>query len=497
MKIKYLILGIILCSSFVLAGNFNFSTEANFTTNIYEVLGYNYTCALDNNTYYGSVVYNNTLDFSRDFDFVINNSNRTHKLYFTSIDESFVKLNFQSNYLFPERVKFSFYNESYTFWVQDDDIVYIPITIYDRNISWSEFYNSSLNASVIYEVIDYNETGETFFDLLLKNDIELIHIKEDSTAKVRDLLLEKLIVTTKIPIRSVNITSTKKISSRHVISGKDILIYITPEEVGDHIITYNVTDYFGNSEVLESNLLVEPIDIVFFYSLNIPSLAVGERSKLIIYEAPALVKVNYTLVSIDFVVDNSTLYNASNSTKIDLYLSDEGDSSYFLEVNKTVSITRLKTYLNILPMNYGHLTLIFKVDTPSEIQSNSDFVVRASIGNYSIFDKQEFNVAGVKVVCDLSDANNLNNATRKCYAEFPVNGNVESALIVLQERDFIHYQQSHANELEYQKTQSDAEIKNRENWLGIFVILATVLLGSLIWVLIPKDWLVIRVKSEK
>lgn len=474
------------------------------TTNLSQslVLPYqqNVTCEF-NKTLQGNVTLtpNGTVLYGDGFSILLDNVNTTQTIAVNNITQDYVMVRFWSDYIVPETLKLSMYGRNYSFDVVGNTELHIPIEIDFENYNWTELVNETINMTMDYDVVGKNFSGVLSFPFRYDEVPKVTLVKEPVQYKVNDLIIEKMIIESKTPIKNVTINMSKKAETRVIIGQDEVYTYITPQETGDYHINYDVIDYFGNNKTIKSKITVQPLSTVFFNSLTIPSIKVGERSKQLIYDTDVIVPINYTLTDISFIPENVTLMrqkNITNDTAFEVYLSDGADNSYFTELNRTITIRRNTHYINFMPLVYGNLSVSYKVETPEEMQSNDEFTIRATVGDSSVFAEQKFDVGGVTVYCELTKPNDLLESDRKCWVEYPLNDmNLDNNMILLQERDYLRYERSHKNELQYLEDQKDDTIRNRENWLMVFVLGSFVMLMVLIYVILPKDWVVLRIKK--
>lgn len=490
--------GSVVWDSSVLVTSCNCSCNAtNLTINYTDMVVFDFNQTLN---FTQELTHDGSRLFADDIEILLSNSNTTISLSVHETTENYVHLKFNSNLIVPEQMILSMYDSNYTFSVVDDMDLYLPIEIDYDKINWSKLDDNSINLTINYELENLNISDSIDFNFRHVAVPEVTLIQDSGTFRINDLLTEKLIIETRVPIFNVSVVSDKNAEFKIAKSQEQTIVYITPKEIGEHHLNYTITDYFGNKQNLTSTISIEPLGTHFFYSMNIPSIAVGERTKIKIFEHDVALPINYTLKEISFVPFNASRLKQQNITaldSLDIYMSDDSENNYFTRLNQTITITKSKTYFNVLPVVQGELYLRYEVQTPAELKSNEDFTIKTIVGNYSIFDTQKFDVAGVDVICELTDDTALSTTKRKCWTEFPLEQNYDNSLLILQERDYRNYEAQHELTLKQLEEIKENQIKKVENWLLIFIGLFSLVLIALLYVLFPRDWVMLNVKGEQ
>ena len=381
-----------------------------------------------------------------------------------------------------------------------DQQIYLPLNISEL----LKGFNTSQQAvaSIGYQIAGRNFSGTINTTVRLSQIPDITLIQDKLSPKVDDLLQDRIIVNSKVPIASANLTSDKDLSVTTFIKADGVYFYIIPHQQGDYNLNYTVTDWFGNSKTIISRLTVAPLAVVYFKNIAIPSLKAGELLKLQIYNGTAI-PLNFTLTNLTFTyesaytqVGNQTV--AINLTKpvesfTDVYLSDESGNNVFLTSGRTGVVTASKLWLNFRALEQGTFELTFKVGVPDSVKANTDFTLSLKNSNVSLFATQTINVNGRVTTCELLNTDNLDIAYRKCTVEFPLSDNLDNNYVVMMSgNDYTRYETVKAYEKEVIKKELQDKLDTSKRFRNLFIVLFSITLLGLVYALLPKDWIKIK-----
>jgi len=431
---------------------------------------------------------------------LLSNDNATQNLTLVGYDENLISFRFSSSYEKPETLILSYQGKNQSYSVFRDELVYMPLNLNYTSLAASIQTNqTALQTPIFYTIPGRNFSGNITPTITFTTTPDITLVLDNKQIKVDDLVTDKIVINSKIPIISANVTSDKLIGATTFIKSDGVYFYIMPHEQGEYNFNYTVTDFFGNSKSIGATRQVQPSAVIYFKNIEIPSLKTGEILKLPIYNGTPIL-INFTMTELNFTataqyvqVGNQTvLVNQSSPVEkfTDIFLSDESGNNYFLTLNRTIIVQQSKLYLNFRGMQQGNYRLVFQVGVPSTVKANDGFSMTLKTGNVSIFASQTFNINGRITTCELTNTEDLDTSLRRCWTEFPLMENLDNNDVVLMSGlDFQRYEtlKEYDRENLRKVMQDQITVKTRLMWL--FIILFIISAVAFLYSRFPKDWL--------
>ncbi len=441
----------------------------------------------------GSLV-GNTSDY---FTFGYSNTGRTFNISYYNTSLFAIELNFTSDYELPEPIVLTLQNKNITAEVFKHTKLYFPLDIDYSQLDYTKVHDNQLDVLMWYYIINQNLTGNLTIPLKVVDSIEIELEKPNQQLRFNELIVDKLKIKHKLPLRNLTVTSDKNMTySVDAIDGYQVRI--TPSVVGIYNIVYNATDIFGNSNSITTILNVLPSGVFFIKDAIIPSIKTGEFFRTQIFNTSNPILLNLYVAGITFTPENTSLYVDNNSTTrfYTANLMDDTGNSFYLTPGLNFTFSAKSLYYSMTATERGRLNIAFDVMSTQDVQINNRFNIVVKVSNVTILEEQTFDVAGRTTTCRLTNVLDLNNAERVCSTTLPMSSDMGNDLIILSQRDYAKYQESNQLAFDLMVNQKDNKITDLRTWSWIGWVLLFIFVITLGYVAYPKYWLGLKGGSK-